>query len=341
VVAALKVTERALAQVRSEHSSDFLRLTRSWQHPSGYSLNFAVIDNPEYRDELVERLNALHPAARIDVPPTADPYHLLAELGKAYASGDRRVHVCAQPATQLSPTWWQQANVLREQLADAFPALVVLWLSDTEVDTAANHAPDFWNWRHAVLSFTANARIASPVVNGERFTGITDHASPEVVERLANIQRYITEHPNDSAAIAHLQLEAAAAHMRLGQWGASEIAARDAAQRFAQVGNAALVAESKGKIADILQARGQLDQALAIRENDELPVYERLGDVREAAVTRTKIADIYAGQGKLDEAKRIWRDEALPVFERIGYEREAEAVRERLATIQALRDVKR
>ena len=49
-------------------------------------------------------------------------------------------------------------------------------------------------------------------------------------------------------------------------------------------------AVTMGKIADILQARGQLDEALNIRENHELPVYEKLGDVREKAVTMWWIA---------------------------------------------------
>ena len=39
-----------------------------------------------------------------------------------------------------------------------------------------------------------------------------------------------------------------------------------------------------GKIADILQARGETDEALRIRQEEELPVYERLGDVRSRSV---------------------------------------------------------
>jgi hypothetical protein len=35
-----------------------------------------------------------------------------------------------------------------------------------------------------------------------------------------------------------------------------------------------------GKIADILESRGDLDEALRIRGEEQLPVYERLGDVR-------------------------------------------------------------
>ena len=40
------------------------------------------------------------------------------------------------------------------------------------------------------------------------------------------------------------------------------------------------VAMAEGLVADVLQARGQLDEALRIRQEEELPVYERLGDVR-------------------------------------------------------------
>ena len=68
-----------------------------------------------------------------------------------------------------------------------------------------------------------------------------------------------------------------------------------------------------GEIADILSARGDLDEALRIRREEELPVYERLGDVRSKAVTMGQIADILSARGDLDEALRIYIDECLPV----------------------------
>ena len=78
------------------------------------------------------------------------------------------------------------------------------------------------------------------------------------------------------------------------------------------------VALAVGLRADILQARGELDEALRIRREDALPVYERLGDVREKAVTMGKIADILEARGELDEALRIRREDELPVYERLG-----------------------
>ncbi|OUD15529.1 CHAT domain-containing protein [Thioflexithrix psekupsensis] len=77
-------------------------------------------------------------------------------------------------------------------------------------------------------------------------------------------------------------------------------------------------AVAAGGIADILEARGQLDEALRIRQEEQLPVYERLGDVREKAMTMGKIADILEARGQLDEALRIRQKEELPVYERLG-----------------------
>lgn len=45
-----------------------------------------------------------------------------------------------------------------------------------------------------------------------------------------------------------------------------------------------------GFIADILQDRGETDEALRIRREEQLPVYEKLGDVRSLLVGRTKLA---------------------------------------------------
>lgn len=78
------------------------------------------------------------------------------------------------------------------------------------------------------------------------------------------------------------------------------------------------VALASGLIADVRKARGDLDEALRIRSEEELPVYELLGDEHSIAVTQGQIADILEERGDLDEALRIRREEQLPVFERLG-----------------------
>jgi tetratricopeptide (TPR) repeat protein len=72
-------------------------------------------------------------------------------------------------------------------------------------------------------------------------------------------------------------------------------------------GDAAMAA---GLIADIASARGDLDEALRIRTEEELPVYERLGDVRELLVCRWWLATIHLKRnagGDREEAARLLR----------------------------------
>lgn len=87
------------------------------------------------------------------------------------------------------------------------------------------------------------------------------------------------------------------------------------------------------KVADTLQARGMLDEALCIRREEQLPVFEQLGDVRSRAITLGKIADILQMRGDLDEALRIRREEELPVYERLG------DVRSRAVTLGQIADI--
>jgi tetratricopeptide (TPR) repeat protein len=76
-------------------------------------------------------------------------------------------------------------------------------------------------------------------------------------------------------------------------------------------------AVARGSIADILQDRGELDEALRIRREEELPVYTRLGDVRSVAITQGKIAGILMQQGDLDGALAL-QEERLDTNRRLG-----------------------
>jgi Ca2+-binding EF-hand superfamily protein len=91
-----------------------------------------------------------------------------------------------------------------------------------------------------------------------------------------------------------------------------------------------------GQIADILQARGKLDDALRIRQQEELPVYESLGDLRSGAVTMGQIANILERLGKLDEAIAM-RRESNTACERFGNAHDLLMGRANLAVSLAMR----
>ncbi len=72
---------------------------------------------------------------------------------------------------------------------------------------------------------------------------------------------------------------------------------------FERLGDVRSRAVTMGQIADILQGRGETDEALRIRREEELPVFERLGDVRERAVTLQKIAAGLMAAGGLEDGR--------------------------------------
>lgn len=74
---------------------------------------------------------------------------------------------------------------------------------------------------------------------------------------------------------------------------------------------------SWGLIAEILRARGSLDETVAIRREKQIPILERLGDHRERAIALANMAHIFRLQGRFDEALEVLR-EALPALEEAG-----------------------
>jgi tetratricopeptide (TPR) repeat protein len=106
-----------------------------------------------------------------------------------------------------------------------------------------------------------------------------------------------------------------------------------AAQLFTTAGAEDEAATAMGEIAGILYQRGDYDEALRIRRDVELPVYERLGQTRSIAVTWGHIADIAYRRGDYDEALRIRRELQLPAFERLADTRETAIAWGRIADI--------
>ncbi|MGB5598149.1 MAG: CHAT domain-containing protein, partial [Thiothrix litoralis] len=68
----------------------------------------------------------------------------------------------------------------------------------------------------------------------------------------------------------------------------------------------------------LLIQHGRATEALALYQEQVLPLLEKLGDVREKAVTMGQIADILQARGQLDEALNSRQTEQLPVYEKLG-----------------------
>lgn len=92
-----------------------------------------------------------------------------------------------------------------------------------------------------------------------------------------------------------------------------------------------------GQIADILQARGELDEALRIRREDALPVYERLGDVQNLYVGLANYAQLLLSEptrARIIEARDCLR-RSVGIADRLGLPF-PDRLRDLLATLEQL-----
>ena len=224
-----------------------------------------------------------------------------------------RTALIAGAVEALQPTARAALDHLHDSLATRAGSEAALAIGDAAVARAADAsaAPDLTLLRRL-------AEAAGRLGHGER--------------RDALLRRGHESEGGDPNARAQLDAERAE---RLAQTGNPERALallRSAAETFERLDDAREKAVTLGRIADVLQARGETDEALRILLDEQLPLYERLGDARGKAVTMGRIADVLQARGDLDEALRIRREEQLPVFERFG------DIREKAVTLSKIAD---
>ncbi|MEV6499322.1 CHAT domain-containing protein [Streptomyces prunicolor] len=159
------------------------------------------------------------------------------------------------------------------------------------------------------------------VANAAVTSGDGDHA--DTLLQRAVQQTRNSDRQTDPVGHAALLYDHANRLITRGEIDQAEELLHQARQLFTDAGDTRSVAVTWGKIADIFERRGEVDEALRIRREVTLPVYERIGDTRSAAITWGKIADIFEQRGEIDEALRIHREIELPVYERIGDTRSA------------------
>ena len=150
---------------------------------------------------------------------------------------------------------------------------------------------------------------------------------------LRAIARGLLHKTTDEMAWSRLLWHQGNIALRAGEWDLALHAAETQGAHAASQGWDWDVALAAGLRADVLQARGQFDEALRIRREEVLPIYEQLSDEREKAITFGKIADVLYTQGHLDEALRLRRNEELPVFERLGDVREKAVTMDKIADL--------
>lgn len=314
------------------HTGALLRLRSIVEEESGCRFVMAVFVDSAYRDRLIDHVATLMEHSRVlDIGDMSDFEVVEEELTIACHSASL-VHLTGARAwlsdDDRAAELLHGLNYRRERLAARCASTVVIWVDERAVQRVAQGSPDFWAWRAGLLSFVSETRVSSMTT-----AGLIEHVradKPAMQRRLKDLRSYLDQRDELQPSHILLLLEMSEIEKSLGELDDVEKSASEARQLAVQFDDKLNEAAGWGHIADIREARGDTDEALRIRREEQLPVYKRLGDVRSVAVTMGKIADVLQQRGETDEALRIRREEQLPVFERLG------DVRSRAVTLQKI-----
>lgn len=264
---------------------EFQRLTKSLLHGPAFQLLLLDCSQDTTRNDISRRLERLLstmqiPCARVRLNARiADAAALEHRLGRLLQTA-QSVQILGA-ASWFTPGRWDDLNQRRERLSQTGLRLM-LWLDPPSIAQMTKHAPDLWSWRAGVYAFTNNAVSATTPPASPAFRTLPWDSNISMVQR----------------------------HRRIAEL-------REMMAEPGQPGDE-LRAPLLDELSQLLAETGQLDEALRIRQEQELPIYERLGDAHAMALTMGSIADILQARGQFDEALRIREQEELPVYERLG-----------------------
>lgn len=180
-------------------------------------------------------------------------------------------------------------NLSREYFAHNVTVPVICWVRPATLQKIGLDAPDLWSWRVGVYEFfllhETNLPLITPMGTLD-YADIDNRTLAQRTQRIHDLQHYL---------------------------------AQTAPQNEIELNTRALLLD---ELASLLLSIGDLDSALQIRNNEELPIYQQLDSPKGKAIALGRIADIMLQQGKLDEAMRILQELVLPVFVQLNDLRE-------------------
>jgi tetratricopeptide (TPR) repeat protein len=268
----------------SAHFDEMQRLAKVLRHGGGFQFLILEFNDEAYRNQLADAVDAVLnsvgiPSQRINLVKAgfADVLAFEADV-RSRVKGNCALHIFGGDA------WFDTAriesfNIRREAFAQIGPVKLLFWLTTHKIAQLATLAPDFWSWRgSAVFSFQRAVVINSDAPPPSRgMQPVDPRTLRERGQRIAELRGMLNG---------------------------------DAVPAMPDEARGLLLDE----LAGLLESLGQLDEALRIRREDQLPLYEKLGDVRRRAMTMGKIAYVLQARGELDEALHMLKEDVLPQF---------------------------
>jgi tetratricopeptide (TPR) repeat protein len=278
---------RAGAALAPEHVADFQRLLKDLCYGSRFQLLICECRDERLRETLIERLDEVLSGhglrpSRLRLGPE-DPADVPAlERALAELAADHDAIHITGADLWLSQPRWRAMNIRREALAEQAPARLLLWLGPEQVARMADLVPDIWAWRAGLFAFPSLPDKPRPAPEPYR-EQVDNRSLAERSRRISELRAYLDSNPPPPDELRLPLLD---------------------------------------ELAELYRVMGQLDEALRIRTEDQLPVYERLGDIDGIANVRFRRAQTRFARGDHETEGRNSIDEdlsaALAILRKLG-----------------------
>jgi hypothetical protein len=259
----------AASSIKPEHFDEFQRLCITLVHGSAFQFVLAEIYSQPYSDVLIAQLTSVLQQNQLESASLMLNESIMGipelETHLIELRHTAGVIHILSGSTWFTPARWAELNLRRDTLAHECQAKLVFWLTPEQTRDCANYAIDLWAWRSGVYAFEEAAD--APIQTFTPFDKrLSNQSQINHTRRIGQLRTWLANEPSPPIAIRGKLLD---------------------------------------ELATLLQDLGQLDEALLIRQNIELPLYDELGDVRSRAIALGQISGLLLMHGQLDQALEI------------------------------------
>ena len=302
------------------HAEAFIRLHKMLTGTQGFKLCFLVFSDTAYRRKvagfLADQLHA-HTQVAIDETESIGTEELFIRLDQSPPH---------QPVQLSGLENWPEGldnllarlNLRREALGERCQRPLLFWALSSHLKEIATGAADLWAWRSGIFQFALPSRpLPAQTLEHSPIFSLSEAEAAKRRKRIRDLLDYLTESPVMLSHHVEMLLEAGGLWLSLGEIHEAERCYRRAEAACWAIRDERQRAKVACGLADVLEARGQLEPALRLRQ-EQVPVFEGLRDIRAVAVTQGKIADILRVRGELADALRLLVENVIPIYERLG-----------------------
>ncbi len=258
---------------KTDHSSEVSQsneatLRRLDRHLRGsdktFRLLFAEHENIIHRAEFIAEMAGKRDFAEIDLRSTGPEFSDFEMVLFERAQHHEAIHVFGVEdfEDEARAKWVRGWNYHRERIADACPAVVLVWLYPEHITEFALEAPDMWAWRTSVLEFGSPAELRAPLTTMSPLD--TKPAPSNWKQRLLDIEDYLgrigaDETEASDAVVAGLEAERGYIYVRTGQEELGRPALERARNLYERIGDDLHELEQRVRLAEA--SHGNLDFA--------------------------------------------------------------------------------